>query len=134
MNKMKEKSPAATKLAPVLMVNDVAATVRFYEDVLGFKKTANVPENEPYVFAMVEAGGVEIQFQEKKSMEEMPVFKGRTPGGSLVLYMDTPDVGALYERVKDHAAIAKAMHKTFYGTREFYMLDCNGYVLGFAEK
>ncbi len=29
--------------------------------------------------------------------------------------------------------IVADLHTTFYGTREFYFRDCNGYILSFSE-
>lgn len=135
MNQVK-RDVAIKKLAPVLMVEDVAAAIRFYEEILDFKRLATVPDTTPFVFGMVVNGNVEIMFQEPKSLaENIDVFKDREAGrGTVALYMDTTDIDALYERVAKRAKIVKELHKTFYGTREFYMLDCNGYVLGFAEK
>jgi catechol 2,3-dioxygenase-like lactoylglutathione lyase family enzyme len=57
-------SPKFKKLTPDLMVHDVAKTVRFYTERLGFKLDMLVPENESavetklaggkrYVYAMV---------------------------------------------------------------------------------
>jgi hypothetical protein len=30
--------------------------------------------------------------------------------------------------------MAKELETTWYGMREFYIKDCNGYILGFAER
>jgi len=130
-----KKRIAIKKLAPVLMVNDVAATIKFYEEVLDFKRTVTVPDKAPFVFGMVNNGSIEIQFQEAKSfVENVAATKGCEIGGTVALYMDTADVMTVYKRVVKQSKIVKKLHKTFYGTREFYMLDCNGYIIGFAEK
>ena len=130
-----ERRVAVNKLTPILMVEDVAAAVRFYEEVLDFKRTATVPEKEPFVFAVIENGGVEVMLQEPKSfVENIEFLKGKKAGGTVALYMDIVDIDALYERAAKKTKIVKELHETFYGTREFYMLDCSGYILGFAEK
>ena len=40
----------------------------------------------------------------------------------------------LFEKIKDEVEIVKGLHEAFYGMKEFYVRDKNGYMLGFAEK
>ena len=57
---------------------------------------------------------------------------GQQTSGSLTFYIDVEDVKQLYAKLKDKVTIIKDMHTTFYGKREFYIRDCNGYILTFA--
>ncbi|GHV58986.1 hypothetical protein FACS1894103_1480 [Campylobacterota bacterium] len=68
-------------LMPNLMVKDVEKTVDFYKNVLGFNVLVTVPENSPFVFAMVNANGVMISFQEEKSIQEEYPPIGKLPAG-----------------------------------------------------
>ena len=40
---------------------------------------------------------------------------------------------AQYEKVKDSVQIQKEIETTWYVAEEFYIRDCNGYILGFSE-
>jgi len=121
-------------LMPNLMVRDVGKTVDFYQNVLGFNVLNTVPEKEPFVFAMVNAGTIVLSFQEEKSIkEEYSQLNKFTEGGGLTLYIHVSDVHGLYEKVKGKATIAKEMHTTFYGSTDFAIEDCNGYILTFAQ-
>ena len=53
------------ELTPNLVVSSVEHSLAFYCDVLGFSKTDTVPEQSPYVFAIVQSGPVEIFFNAK---------------------------------------------------------------------
>ncbi|HUS72520.1 MAG TPA: hypothetical protein VMY06_05585, partial [Sedimentisphaerales bacterium] len=53
-------------------------------------------------------------------------------GGSLTFYIEVQDVKGLYAKLKDKVTIVKDMRTTFYGKQEFYIRDCNGYILTFA--
>jgi len=122
-------------LMPNLMVKDVGKTVDFYKNVLGFNVLDTVPEKEPFVFAIVNAGTILLSFQEEKSIkEEYSQLNKFTEGGGLTLYIHVSDVHGLYEKVKGKATIAKEMHKTFYGSTDFGIEDCNGYILTFAQQ
>jgi len=121
-------------LMPNLMVKDVCKTIDFYKNVLGFDVLQTVPKNEPFVFAIANANNVIISFQEEKNMkEEYAQAKKFTQGGGFTLYIHVTDVNELFERVKGKATIAKEMHKTFYGSTDFAIEDCNGYILTFSQ-
>ena len=122
-------------LMPNLMVKDVNKTVDFYKNVLGFNVLQTVPKNENYVFAIVNANSVLISFQEEKSIkDEYPQLNSFPQGGGLTLYIHVTDVNELFEKVKDKAIIAKGLHKTFYGSTDFAIEDCNGYILTFSQE
>ncbi len=122
------------KLTPNLMVEDVNETVTFYQDVLGFALLATVPEEGQFNWAMMQHDAVEIMFQGRASLtEDVPLFKDKAIGGSLTLYIDVEDIKGLYGQVQNRVTILHEMTTTFYGTREFTIQDCNGYVLTFAQ-
>jgi len=132
------------KLTTNMMVENVNRTVDFYGDVLGFKFVMGVPENsqeivtarqnnQPLGFAIMKCDNVEMMFQAKKSMaEEIPEFSDMQIGGSLTFYIEVENVKQLYAKLNDKVTIIKDMQTTFYGKQEFYIRDCNGYILTFA--
>jgi len=134
-----------TKLALNLMVEDVNRTVEFYQEVLGFEFVRGVIEELQEIlttyqqdrsldYAMMKCGNVEVMFQAKRSLAEaLPLLRGREIGGTLTLYMELDSVSELHARIKDKVTIVKDLHTTFYGMQEFYIEDCNGYILTFAE-
>ena len=142
---MKGQAMTYKKLTTNMMVDDVNRTVDFYSNVLGFEFVMGVPEDSQEVvtamqndqalgFAMVKCKNVEMMFQTKKSLaREIPEFSGMKIGGSLTFYVQVEDVEDLFEKLKDKVTIIKGMQTTFYGMREFYIRDCNGYVLAFAQ-
>ncbi len=136
------------KLTPNLMVEDVNHTVEFYQDVLGFEFVMGVIEelqeiltayqqDRPLDYAMMKCGNVEIMFQAKRSLTRaLPVLNGREIGGTLTLYielMGLDNISKLYDRVKENVTVLQDLHTSFYGMQEFYIEDCNGYILTFAE-
>jgi len=139
------RAMALNKLTPNLMVEDVNHTVEFYQEVLGFEFVMGVIEDIQEIltayqqdrsldYAMMTCGNVEMMFQAKRSLAEaLPMLRGREIGGTLTLYMELDSVSELYARIKDKVTIVKDLHTTFYGMQEFYIEDCNGYILTFAE-
>jgi lactoylglutathione lyase len=124
------------KQTPNIMVMDIAQTIGFYQDVLGFAVVVTMPpEGAPLVWAMVQRDGVELMFQQQDSLaEEMPLFGDMPVGASLSLYMEIDDVQGMADTLKGRVEIVRDVHTTFYGMREFAFKDCNGYILVYAEQ
>jgi uncharacterized glyoxalase superfamily protein PhnB len=122
------------KLTPNLMVEDVARTLTFYREVLGFDIVTTLPEKAPFDFAIVQRDGVELMFQSRQSLSEnVPALAGSTIGASQTFYIEVTEISDLYHRLRDKVEIVVDLHTTFYGTQEVYFRDVNGYILSFSE-
>ena len=122
------------KLTPNLVVADVVRSVAFYRDVLGFTVQATVPDAEPFVFAIVQSGDVEIYLNAPEpAAAEYRAFKGRPIGGTLTLFMQVDDVRAAHEALKDRVPIVMPLETKWYGVTEFAFVDPDGYVITFAQ-
>ena len=122
------------KLTPNLMVEDVRKTLNFYEDVLGFETLTTVEGDGETNFAIVQRDGIELMFQSRKSLSEnVPALTGSVIGASQTFYIEVSDIDQLYNRVFGKVEIEVDIHSTFYGTREFYFRDVNGYILSFSQ-
>jgi len=126
------------KLTPDLMVDDVAKTVKFYTKKLGFNVAVLVPEGDKDkpVYAMVVRDEIFMMFMQKDVYEaDVIALKGVDIGASATLYCDVDNVDALYDSFKKNGVeFVKEISVTWYGMKEFYIKDCNGYILGFAEQ
>lgn len=124
-----------TKLTPNLIVSDVARSVAFYRDVLGFTVAATVPDASPYVFAIVQSGPVEIFLNAPEpAVAEYPAFKDRPIGGTLTLFIEVVDISRAHESLKDHVRIVMPLEHKWYGVTEFAFEDPDGYLITFAER
>ena len=123
-------------LIPNLMVEDVNKTAEYYQKTFGFEIVMTVPDGGVFDFAMLKLDNVTIMFQSMKSfIEALPEYKDQKAGGTLFLYFDVENLDKIYNEAKiADAEIVVDINTTFYGTREFTMKDCDGYLLIFAEK
>lgn len=124
------------KLTPNLVVRDVARSMEFYRDMLGFQTTITVPDQSPYVFGAITNGSVEIFFNDQKAvLEEYPALGAKPIGGSLTLFIEIEGIEELFQKVQQHGVkITMPMKDQFYGMREFAMEDPEGWVITFAER
>ncbi len=120
-------------LFPNLMVDDVTSTLSYYED-LGFSVVSKLPAEAP-VWAMVALDDVKVMFQSRASLTaEFPQLEDQASGGALTLWISTPDVENLFERVQGQSDIIKPLGVTDYnGATEFVLRDPNGFILHFSD-
>lgn len=111
------------KVMPVLVVKDVAQAVTFY-DQLGFKVTKQMEG-----WATLAHGDVEIMFSLSNDFmrHDKPLLTGS-------LYFRVDDVDSLWAQMKDKAKISYELQDFGYGTKEFALVDPNGYLIQFAEE
>ena len=120
-------------LSPNIFVNNMAQTIAFYE-ILGFTKTMSVPETgDDFVWVMMVNGTVTFMFQTFESLADDLPEVNRSNGASQLLYINLKDIRGFFEKIKDKVTVLKGLEKTFYGATEFSIVDCNNYVLTFAE-
>lgn len=128
----------ANSLTPDLMVEDVQATVDWYERVFDAEVAATLPSDADanYFWAQVMIDDSPLMIQDRESLErKLPVLEGAPVGGSVALYVDVDDAKALYDDLEAaDVEIVNSPHETEFGWRQFAVTDCNGYVLWFGEK
>ena len=134
------------KLTPNLEVESIESTVSYYESLLGFKLVMAVPatqdaideslaSHKDYVYALVRKDGAELMFQRTDSFkQDVKLAEGLTIGASVSFYMEVNGLDDFYVSIKNKAEAITAPKQAWYGIREFYIKDINGYILGFAEK
>ena len=116
---------------PTFLVDDVAATARWYADTLGFEVAGTVPDREPYVYASLQRGGAELMLLGLPGYEK-PDLSALRPAGVWDAYLRLDGVEALYQRLRGGAFIRMPLRQQPYGDREFEVRDPNGYVLVFG--
>ncbi|MEL6775032.1 MAG: VOC family protein [Pseudomonadota bacterium] len=117
-------------IAPIVPVQNVAASRRFYVDRLGFTL---LQENPDASAAMVERGAVRLMLlrvPHKRALEATREY--------LSAYIWTPDADALFAELAPKLADlpdwrVRAPFTQPYGMREFHVKDPDGFLLFFAE-
>lgn len=122
-------------VTPNLLVRDIAASVAFYRDVLGFEIKQTVPEAEPFVFVWLERDGVPVFLNDPKAVAED--FHGAAelpPGGTVTMFFVITGVDAYHAMVAPKVNIVMPLKTQFYGMREFAIADPDSHIITFAER
>ena len=114
-----------TALTPTLYTRDIAGSVDFYVNILGFEREG--PDGGSVAF--VRRDKVEIMFAWPNTHTpfERPLLTG-------ALYIHCDDVDEAWAKVKDAARVCYPIEDFDYGMREFAVFDNNGYLLQFGQE
>lgn len=125
-------------LTPDLMVEDVEATVEWYERVFDAEVVATLPTDAEadHWWVQVLIDDSLLMFQERGSLvEKLPDLEGEAIGGSVAFYVDIDDARSLHDDLESAGVeVIQPLHETDFGWRQFAVKDCNGYILWFGEK
>ena len=123
--------PKLISSVPCFPVADVGATIRWYEDYLGFKGDP-FPASEPYVFGILFRDHVEIMLQRLDGYEKPDLYSQRN-GGLWDAYIRMDGLREFYESVRERVDVIRHLERMPYPQWEFEVRDVNGYVLVFSE-
>ncbi|HEX9423021.1 MAG TPA: VOC family protein [Pyrinomonadaceae bacterium] len=123
--------PNINGISPFFIAQDVAASLSFYRDLLGFDVTFAEPNDAPF-FAVVCRDGAMLML---KSVGASPVPNyTRDPAARWDAYVNVPDPDALAaEYLSRGVQFFEPLKDTHDGLRGFELKDADGYVLFFGR-
>ena len=111
--------PALTRLAPELPATNLAASLAYYRDQLGFEIKTILPDRS---YAIVERDGMAIH-----------LFVGDS-GKPAGLHLFTDEIEPLHDELRDRGAcISQPVNRKPWGNRDFRVIDPAGNELKFTE-
>ena len=122
---MQKAAIAFKGITPCLKTTDLAQTIRFYVDLLGFTVAAQWPANNP-TDCILDNGHVHLAFTtDPNHWYPDPIVSGQ-------FWIEVDDVLALHSSVVGKVPIEWGPEVYSYGRLEFAIKDCNGYTLAFS--
>lgn len=117
-------------ILPVLPVNDVAATMDYYINTLGFSEVLRMPgQDGTMITGQVHMDNAHIMFNLNPAMASKA-------GGGVYFWvrMDDADIDAYYDTLKgNNIEIVDEIQNQFWGDRSFTIKDVNDYTLVFTK-
>lgn len=111
-----------------LRTTDLAASVRFYTERLGFELAFRYED----FYAGIRVGNQ--MFHLKRVDAQDPAIAYVEEAGHFHLYFETDDVAATAQALKDNGVpFVEDVHDTAWQTREFIIHDDQGHTLYFSE-
>ncbi|MEM9782068.1 MAG: VOC family protein [Pseudomonadota bacterium] len=123
-------APALTAIAPIVPVQNVAVSLRFYVNRLGFETLQRNPNGSA---ALIARGSVRLMLIRVPHQRALEATREH-----LSAYIWTTDVEALYRQLAPMldglpAHRVRPPFRQPYGTLEFHVKDPDGFLLFFAE-
>ncbi|MBL4869926.1 MAG: VOC family protein [Robiginitomaculum sp.] len=120
-----------TKITPVLLANDLEACVEFWKE-FGLEATISVPFQDKLGFVSLQGGSIELMYQ------SFAFSKATNPVGiegvnRSVIYLEAKSLDQIV-KIAEQFEIVIPDHKTSYGSREIYIRDPAGNLIGFAQQ
>jgi catechol 2,3-dioxygenase-like lactoylglutathione lyase family enzyme len=126
------------RLVPELVVSDLARSLAFYRDVLGFLVLYERPEER---FAYLDREGAQLMLEQPGGRSFVAGDLLHPYGRGVNLQIEASDIAPLYERVcalaePPYLALEDRWYRrdaTLLGSRQFVVADPDGYLLRFFE-
>ena len=119
-----------TEVLIELMVEDVDASVNFYQEVLSFSLVADEFDQGKRYWALCDLNGFKISFKVAERLKkEVPFLRDKMIGGSTAICFKVDNLEGYYSQVKQQCEMLDHPHLTPCGARAFSMLDNSGYVI-----
>lgn len=113
---------------PVLQVQDVERSIRWYGEILGFQADP-FPDRPPYSFAILRRDQAEIMLQH----DECETRRDPPAGWSIYLRVNGGQILRLAENIRQRTALARGPERAFYGQVEMELADPDGHLICIAE-
>ena len=119
-------------MSPFFIVGDVARTIAFYGEKLGFETRFEEPAQAPF-FAILGRDGAQLFVKSEKDVPPLPNH-ARHPFMRWDAYVHAPDPDALAAEFAGRGvAFSAPLADTHDGLRGFEIADPDGYVLFFGR-
>ena len=121
------------KSTPILHVEKVEPSLRFWTERFGFEATIQVPEDDHIGFVAIEKGPIELMFQTYQGMKSAGDLLARAAEqGPSFIFMEVPDIQAVIEALKG-ADLVQDLHETPYGAKEVVVREPGGHFVIFSQ-
>jgi uncharacterized glyoxalase superfamily protein PhnB len=121
------------KLTPVLLVDAIEPSMKFWVERLGFEKTSEVPDGDKLAFVILQKAGVELMYQTYASVEKDISYSGQGHAkGPTFLYVEVESLDDTIAAMQG-AEVVMPVRTTFYGAKEIGVKEPGGHIVTFAQ-
>ena len=124
------------RCAPIQIVDAIEPNLEFWENRLGYKRTAEVPPGARQLdFVILEKDGLEVMLQTRKSIEaDMSGSKSAEhyKGNQTILYIEVDSLDEAARALKGVPLVMEPIDRP-YGMRELTVKDPSGYAVCLAQ-
>jgi glyoxylase I family protein len=119
-------------MTPLISVFDMPTSIAFYRDILGFVVAATSGPEPNCGWALIKLNGVELMLNTAYDDDQRPPAPDPrviAAHNDTCLYFGCPDVDAAHEHLRAHGFKIDPPKVSFYGMKQVYVSDPDGYNL-----
>jgi uncharacterized glyoxalase superfamily protein PhnB len=116
-------------LVPLIYVNNITESVKFYSLALDFRLTHAWEPEGRLRWCQMTRDGVGIMLQQMCEEDEVPSPRG----AGVTLYIHCDDAEDVFRRLEERGVETDPPIMTFYGMKQVYVTDPDGYCLCFQN-
>lgn len=121
------------KLTPVLLVDAVEPSMKFWVERLGFEKTIDVPDGDTLAFVILQKAGVELMYQTFASVEKDMSYNAQSHSkGPTFLYVEVDNLDQIVSAMTG-VEVVMPVRTSFYGAKEIGVKEPGGHIVTFAQ-
>jgi uncharacterized glyoxalase superfamily protein PhnB len=137
LNSLAAEEEPMKRLTPILIVEEIEPCLSFWIDRLGFEKTAEAPEGDKLGFVALVRDGKEVMYQTRASIAKEVETAGlpeimKSPKGPSVLFIEVASLAEIQKKMEGMKLLVP-YRETFYGSKELWLQEPGGHIIGFAE-
>lgn len=125
-----EQIAVVRQLWPLLFVQDIERSVRFYRDQLGFSLVNRADAHAKMFWCRLERGGASIMLQQAED-EDGPA-EGR--GRGVAFYFVCDDADAMYRELTSRGLQLEPPKVAYYGMKQLFVPEPDGYSICFESE
>ncbi len=126
---MLQRPVTVRELAPLLFVNDIERSAAFYCDQLGFEIRQTWKPKDKLAWCRLERNSAAIMLQQACEEDGPPAGRGR----GVAFFFNCDDADAEYVRLSDRGLQLQPPTVAFYGMKQLFLRDPDGYQLCFQN-
>lgn len=124
-----ERTATVRELVPLLFVRDIERSTVFYRDSLGFEVASKWEPDGKLAWCRLQRDGSAVMLQQATAEDEPAEGRGRGIG----FFFICDDAEAMHAELSDRGLHAAPPHVAFYGMKQVFLKDPDGYELCFES-
>lgn len=118
------------KIEPLIYVSNLSNSIRFYTEILEFRKGDLYPDDKNPTYAPIFIDGYKLMLATARNKNNK-FHPGGIGGSGVQFFIQVDNVDEIYERIKDRVKILDKIETKSWGDREFTIKDPDDYLISF---
>lgn len=118
------------RLEPLIHVSNLAQSIEYYTQILGFKLGKLYPNEKNPTYAPIFIGDNKLMLVKAREMNKK-FYPDGLGGSGVQFFVKVENIDKIWNKIKDKVTIVDEIKDKPWGDREFTIKDTDGYLISF---